>query len=215
MKTMEGESCLLQLRRWQRRQDSLGRNPAGPIGPLSRAFFGAVESAPQELEQWRQHMAVERSVEIQCAEVRRPRGFPPKIGRDLPKIGRSRKRRESARNAASSLFWAARPPLSYFPLTQHTPHNTHNFSIMFVTVSVCMVTLYMTSSRSLLPAAPHGSNLIRDFAMLRHCAPPSGCVRTAGPRGSACPICISMLSSLVSPFCVSLFQLTGSARPSR
>ena len=113
---MEGESCLLQLRRWQRRQDSLGRNPAGPIGPLSRAFFGAVESAPQELEQWRQHMAVERSGEIQCAEVRRPRGFPPKIGRDLPKIGRSRKRRESARNAASSLFWAARPPLSYFPL---------------------------------------------------------------------------------------------------
>ena len=110
---MEGESCLLQLRRWQRRQDSLGRNPAGPIGPLSRAFFGAVESAPQELEQWRQHMAVERSGEIQCAEVRRPRGFPPKIGRDLPKIGRSRKRRESARNAASSLFWAARPPLSY------------------------------------------------------------------------------------------------------
>jgi hypothetical protein len=61
-------------------------------------------------------MAVERSGEIQCAVVRRPRGFPPKIGRDLPKIGRSRKRRESARNAASSLFWAARPPLSYFPL---------------------------------------------------------------------------------------------------
>jgi hypothetical protein len=83
---------------------------------LSRAFFGAVESAPQELDWWRQHMAVERSGEIQCAEVRRPRGFPPKIGRDLPKIGRSRKRRESARNAASSLFWAARPPLSYFPL---------------------------------------------------------------------------------------------------
>ena len=90
---MEGESCLLQLRRWQRRQDSLGRNPAGPIGPLSRASFGAVESAPQELDQWRQHMAVERSGEIQCAEVRRPRGFPPKIGRDLPKIGRSRMRR--------------------------------------------------------------------------------------------------------------------------
>ena len=63
-------------------------------------------------------MAVERSGEIQCAEVRRPRGFPPKIGRDLPKIGRSRKRRESARNAASSLFWAARPPLSYFPLAE-------------------------------------------------------------------------------------------------
>ena len=39
-----------------------------------------------------------------------------KIGRDLPKIGRSRKRRVSARNAASSLVWAARPPLSYFPL---------------------------------------------------------------------------------------------------
>ena len=111
----------VQLRRWQRRQDSLGRNPAGPIGPLSRAFFGAVESAPQELEQWRQHMAVERSGEIQCAEVRRPRGFPPKIGRDLPKIGRSRKRRESARNAASSLFWAARPPLSYFPLPAAGP----------------------------------------------------------------------------------------------
>ena len=56
-------------------------------------------------------MAVERRGEIQCA-------FPPKIGRDLPKIGRSRKRRESARNAASSLFWAARPPLSYFPLAE-------------------------------------------------------------------------------------------------
>jgi len=53
---------------------------------------------------------------MQCAEVRRPRGFPPKIGRDLPKIGRSRKRRESASMTLSSLFRAARPPLSYFPL---------------------------------------------------------------------------------------------------
>ena len=72
-------------------------------------------------------MAVERSGEIQCAEVRRPRGFPPKIGRDLPKIGRSRKRRESARNAASSLFWAARPPLSTSPyLTSFDYYNSYH-----------------------------------------------------------------------------------------
>jgi len=67
-------------------------------------------------------MAVkERSGEMQCAEVRRPRGFPPKIGRDLPKIGRSRKRRESASMTLSSLFRAARPPLSYFPLFGRVP----------------------------------------------------------------------------------------------
>jgi hypothetical protein len=74
-------------------------------------------------------MAVkERSGEMQCAEVRRPRGFPPKIARDLPKIGRSRKRRESASKKHDAFkFVQGRSPtpllLPLFVLSRFAPHS--------------------------------------------------------------------------------------------
>ena len=55
-----------------------------------------------------------RSEDVAQEKIGRSAADLQKIGRDLPKIGRSRKRAQSARMTLLRLSRAARPPLSYF-----------------------------------------------------------------------------------------------------